>query len=73
MRWFENYRLEWMKEMLEIYGFINREHLMKKFDISLPQTTLDFNKFKERYPDFMVYNVRSKRYEINNGGDYDDN
>lgn len=35
-RWFESQRIAFIAEMLHIYGFINREHLMRKFGISQP-------------------------------------
>lgn len=66
MRWFEAKRLEWIKEMLGVYGFINREHVMKKFGVSLAQAALDFQKFQELYPGYMVYNTSTKRYENGN-------
>lgn len=49
--------------MLRIYGFINREHLVRKFRVSIPQASKDLNKFLKEYPDRMVYNQHLKRYE----------
>ncbi len=34
MKWFEQHRQDWIAEMLRVYGFINRDHLMRKFGIS---------------------------------------
>jgi hypothetical protein len=31
--WFEQQRMDWIAETLRIFGFINREHLMRKFGI----------------------------------------
>lgn len=64
-RWFKNYRMEWIAEMLDIYGFINREHLMKKFGISTPQASKDLNDFMRQHPDKMQYSLREKRYNKN--------
>ena len=32
--WFVEQRMAWIAEMLHVYGFINRGHLMRKFGIS---------------------------------------
>lgn len=62
MSWFSDRRLEWIAETLRIFGFINRQHLVLKFDISLPQAANDFREFQKRYPDAMKYDVRRKAY-----------
>ena len=62
-RWFENQRIAWIAEMLLIYGFINREHLMKKFGISRPQASNDLRAFDRNSPGYMRYNLSAKRYE----------
>jgi DeoR/GlpR family transcriptional regulator of sugar metabolism len=67
MNWFEQRRIEWIAEMLTIYGFINREHLMRKFGISQPQASNDLRTFDARSPGFMVYNLATKRYERKSG------
>lgn len=41
MTWFTEHRLAWIKESVEIFGFINREHIQKKFGISTPQASYD--------------------------------
>ena len=61
-RWFELHRREWIYEMLTIYGFINREHLMKKFGISQPQASIDLRLFKRSYPYAMHYDLNRKCY-----------
>lgn len=48
--------------MLEIYGFINRVHLMRKFGTSGAQAALDFIKFTDRNPNAMRYDTRQKAY-----------
>ena len=62
-RWFESQRISFIAEMLHIYGFINREHLMRKFDISQPQASKDLQSFQRNSAGSMVYNVSTKRYE----------
>lgn len=62
MRWFEQYRMEWIAETLRVFGFINREHLMKKFGVSAPQAAIDFRTFQKLRPGAMVYDKSAKRY-----------
>ena len=62
-RWFENHRVAFIAEMLHVYGFINREHLMRKFDISRPQASKDLQSYQRNSAGSMVYNVNTKRYE----------
>jgi len=63
MRWFEQTRMDWIAETLAIFGFINRDHLRRKFGISMPQAAKDLGTFARRHPKAMVYNSRTKRYE----------
>lgn len=63
MHWFENCRMEWIKETLRVFGYINREHLVKKFYISIPQASKDLNAFLRANPTLLQYNTRTKRYE----------
>lgn len=63
MNWAQEQRLNWIKEVIEIFGFVNRSHLMKKFRISEPQTALDIKIFMKKHPGVMHYNVSNKRYE----------
>jgi hypothetical protein len=65
-RWFENQRVAFIAEMLHIYGFINREHLMRKFGISRPQASMDLRRFQEHSSGGMHYNLSAKRYERTN-------
>lgn len=55
--------MEWIAEMLRVYGFINREHLERKFFISTPQASIDLNRFMRAHPKAMTYNASAKRYE----------
>lgn len=61
--WFENQRIAWIAEMLHVYGFINREHLMRKFGISKPQASKDLHGFYQRSSGSVRYNMTTKRYE----------
>lgn len=61
--WFQEHRLEWARESIKIFGFLNREHLMLKFGISAPQAAKDFGEAKKRWPRLFHYNSIRKRYE----------
>lgn len=65
MRWFEQHRQEWIAETLRIFGFIQRQHLIRKFGISEPQASSDFRIFLQNNPDAMVYDKTIKRYIAN--------
>jgi hypothetical protein len=62
-KWFENQRHAFVWEMLHIYGYINREHLMLKFGISQPQASKDLQACLRGSAGSMVYNASTKRYE----------
>ena len=65
MRWFEKHRMEWIEEILTVFGFINRDHLVRKFGVSVPQASIDLQTFQRLYPKRMSYNTSAKRYETN--------
>ena len=62
MTWFERKRIEWIHESVRIFGFINREHIMKKFGISLPQASHDLKKVMQFHPHLMTYDTARKCY-----------
>ncbi len=62
MRWFEEHRQEWIAETLRVFGYINREHLQRKFGISQPQASIDIRNYLRRNPDAMLYDMTAKRY-----------
>lgn len=62
-RWFFRQRQEWIAQMVRIYGFINREHLERKFEISTPQASADISYFQTNNPGVMEYNKSTKRFE----------
>jgi hypothetical protein len=63
--WAVEQRLAWIKESVEIFGQINRQHLVRKFWISIPQASADLAMAIERWPKLMSYNKSSRRYERN--------
>jgi DeoR/GlpR family transcriptional regulator of sugar metabolism len=66
-RWYKNHRLEWIAEMLRIYGFINREHVMRKFGISTPQASKDLNDFQKKNPNAVSYDLSVKKFIARDG------
>lgn len=60
--WFEKHRQSWIAEMLNIYGFINRGHLMKKFEISMPQASSDLQRFFRSHRTGIAYDLSRKCY-----------
>lgn len=61
--WFKNHRIDWIAEMIRIYGFINREHIEKKFSVSTPQASMDLRDAMKQHPNVIRYNPSTKRYE----------
>lgn len=61
--WFQQHREEWVLEMARIYGYVNRVHLCRKFDISTAQASVDLKRVQEQHPDVITYNASTKRYE----------
>ena len=62
MNWFERQRIAWIADTLDVFGFINREHLMRKFGISQPQASIDLATFQRLHPGRMVYDTTRKCY-----------
>jgi hypothetical protein len=62
MRWFEKHRIEWIAEALRVFGYINRDHLVRKFGLSNPQASRDLRKFHRLFPAVMSYDASAKRY-----------
>lgn len=60
--WAVEQRLAWIKESVEIFGFINREHIQKKFWVSPQQASADLKMVQERWPDLLSYNNQQKQY-----------
>jgi len=62
MNWFANQRQEWIAETLRVFGFINREHIEKKFGVSTPQASADLSAFQKQFPKAMQYDASKKKY-----------
>ena len=64
MNWFTDQRQRWIAETLGIFGFINREHIVRKFGVSVPQASTDLRDFQRQNPNACIYNKTTKRYEV---------
>lgn len=60
--YFKRLRVSWIIETIQIYGYVNREHIEKKFEVSTPQASQDFGDAQAIEPR-IVYSKSSKRYE----------
>lgn len=54
--------MAWISETLRIFGFINRAHLERKFEISTPQASIDLHRFAKLNPQRMTYDLSRKCY-----------
>lgn len=61
--WFIEARMEWIRESVTIFGFINLHHIMRKFGVSEPQAAQDLGRAQRRWPKLVQYNASTKRYE----------
>ena len=61
--WFKATRVAWIVEMIQIYGYVNREHIERKFRVSTPQASADLGAAQKLFPTVICYNKASKRYE----------
>lgn len=57
-------RLKFIESRLYWEGVIRRKHLEDFFEISTPQATQDIKKYVEEAPDNIIYNKKSKQYEV---------
>jgi hypothetical protein len=60
MNYFWHLRQDWIAEMLEIYGYINRKHLMRKFNISEIQASKDLTLYSKA--NLIEYDLEKKCY-----------
>lgn len=67
-RWFFKQRQAWIAETVHVFGFINREHIQRKFETSTPQASIDIQHFIDANPGVLTYNKSSKRYEAGSSG-----
>lgn len=56
--------MEWIAETIRVFGFINRQHVQRKFGVSTPQASKDLATFMRLNRKAMTYNTSRKRYEV---------
>jgi hypothetical protein len=61
--WFTEQRILWIKESLDIFGTIRREHVTKKFGVSTAQASLDLREVRKRWPELAEYDLSEKIYK----------
>lgn len=60
-------RMDYIAATLSTKGRINRQDLIQRFRISVPQASLDLSQFQRLYPNAMTYCLSKKAY-LKNGG-----
>lgn len=62
--WFVRYRQEWIAEMFDIFGALRREHIVKKFGVSIQQASIDLTRFQKANPKAIEYDNSAKIYRV---------
>ena len=62
INWCTHQRYTWILECLIIYGFINREHICKKFRVSTCQSSIDLKFIRNHFPNNVRYDPSEKQY-----------
>jgi hypothetical protein len=62
VNYFQRKRIKFINNMIWVYGYIQRVHLMRKFGISETQASLDIEAAQKIFPHLMVYNHQLKCY-----------
>lgn len=68
-RWFKDRRQEFIFATLKQFGQIRLADLMREFDISRPQASIDIAAFMAADPPFVRYDVSAKAYVLDDGQD----
>ncbi len=67
LRWSVEQRLEFIDHRLFWEGHINRSDLIAHFDISVPQASADFSRYRASAPGNMAYDMSVKQYRATSG------
>jgi hypothetical protein len=65
-RWFQDRRQEFIAASLRQFGQIRRADLIRQFDISVPQASIDIAEFMATNPPRVRYDVSAKAYVMEN-------
>lgn len=68
MRYFAQLRIGWIIESIEVFGFINRSHVVKKFGVTPQVASSDFNAVQKLHPHLMRYDTSAKCYFLKENG-----
>lgn len=60
--WFTDYRQKWVMDFIQREGFITRQVIVDKFDISGAQATRDITAVRKEHPTVLEYSTTEKRY-----------
>lgn len=60
--WASERRLDYIDWRMLTVGTLRREDIMRTFDVSQPQASVDITEFRRRYPDAMTYDLSAKQY-----------
>jgi hypothetical protein len=63
-RWFKDRRQEFIFATLKKFGQIRRADIMRAFDVSIQQASIDIAAFLATDPPHVEYDVRSKTYVL---------
>ncbi|MET0438279.1 MAG: hypothetical protein ABW043_12385 [Devosia sp.] len=61
-QWFKDRRQEFIAATLRQFGQVRRADLVREFDISVPQASMDIATFLASAPPFVRYDVSAKAY-----------
>lgn len=64
MRWAQVQRLRFIAHRVETTGRVNRSDLVNKFQISVPQASVDLREFQKCNPGVIEYNPSAKQYAL---------
>jgi len=63
-RWFKDRRQEFIAATLRQFGQIRRADIIREFDVSVPQASLDIADFLATKPAHVRYDVSAKCYVL---------
>ncbi len=62
LSWYRRHRQEWIAETVRVFGYINRKHIERKFDVTAAVASLDLRVFQRENPGALIYDGTGKRY-----------
>jgi len=69
LSWAVAYRMRWINEALDTYGFITRQQIINKFGCGGTQATADLAKFREIYGEHSIVYIPSILAYVRPGAD----